>query len=405
MRYQSARDFADDLRRFQDDRPILARRPTLMQRSSRWLRRHTSVIVSGVVVLVTAVVLLAVSLILIANAQKQTNDAYTVLYDEQNATRKALAAEEKQRRVAEQHFQQARDMLEVFLEVVDKDLADYPELQGVRAELLQLSLAYYQDFIEQSEGDAPLQSQLAQAHMGIARILNHIGSTPAALEAIEQALETQENLVRANPNDRRFRMQLFSMYQQLGVFRGRDELWLASLPSVKQELRFTAGQDETIESLMEKHRIQFQQIKKWTDFISMRKQFQEQTEEIEGTLRAQLTDLQASRLNQISLQRQGAQALLNPEVVEQLSITDEQAERIRAVQKEIQDYMRKWNTGDRPPEVGETLNSSTQRILAVLTDEQRAAWDSMKGEPFTGSFSKTQNEPDASSDSTPSNRN
>jgi serine/threonine protein kinase/WD40 repeat protein len=45
-RYATARDLADDLRRFLDDRPVLARRPTLRQKALRWLRRNRSLAVS-----------------------------------------------------------------------------------------------------------------------------------------------------------------------------------------------------------------------------------------------------------------------------------------------------------------------------------------------------------------------
>jgi WD40 repeat protein/serine/threonine protein kinase len=40
QRYQTARDLADDLRRFLDHRPILARRPSPWRRAERWARRH-----------------------------------------------------------------------------------------------------------------------------------------------------------------------------------------------------------------------------------------------------------------------------------------------------------------------------------------------------------------------------
>src|SRR5207302_11113132 len=51
-RYATARAFADDLRRFLDNRPILARRPTLPQRVRKWLRRHPAFLSAGVVLLV-----------------------------------------------------------------------------------------------------------------------------------------------------------------------------------------------------------------------------------------------------------------------------------------------------------------------------------------------------------------
>ena len=43
-RYGTAREMADDLRRWLDDRPILAKQPTVAQRIRKWVRRHRSVV-------------------------------------------------------------------------------------------------------------------------------------------------------------------------------------------------------------------------------------------------------------------------------------------------------------------------------------------------------------------------
>ena len=53
-RYATAQDLADDLARFLDDRPILARRPTLLERTIRWARRHKQVVLTAATVLVLA---------------------------------------------------------------------------------------------------------------------------------------------------------------------------------------------------------------------------------------------------------------------------------------------------------------------------------------------------------------
>jgi serine/threonine protein kinase len=43
-RYATAQELADDLRNFQEDRPIRARRPSLGQRARRWARRHRAAV-------------------------------------------------------------------------------------------------------------------------------------------------------------------------------------------------------------------------------------------------------------------------------------------------------------------------------------------------------------------------
>jgi WD40 repeat protein/serine/threonine protein kinase len=78
-RYASAGQMAEDLRRFLEDKPIHARRPTLVQRTRRWCRRHRAVAaaaaVAGVLVLLIAVVALAVSNQMITLEQIRTTAA------------------------------------------------------------------------------------------------------------------------------------------------------------------------------------------------------------------------------------------------------------------------------------------------------------------------------------------
>src|SRR5262249_50096060 len=55
-RYGTAQELADDLRRFLEDKPIRARRPTLLERATKWRRRHKTVMrAAGVVVFLTLV--------------------------------------------------------------------------------------------------------------------------------------------------------------------------------------------------------------------------------------------------------------------------------------------------------------------------------------------------------------
>jgi hypothetical protein len=43
-RYGTARELANDLRCYQDQRPIAARRPSWLQRVRKWTRRHQTVV-------------------------------------------------------------------------------------------------------------------------------------------------------------------------------------------------------------------------------------------------------------------------------------------------------------------------------------------------------------------------
>src|SRR5207244_12903214 len=74
-RYATAQELADDLRRFLEDKPIRAKRPTALQRARKWARRHQplvwSVAVSAAVVVALALVALSVSNVLARRAERQ----------------------------------------------------------------------------------------------------------------------------------------------------------------------------------------------------------------------------------------------------------------------------------------------------------------------------------------------
>lgn len=59
-RYATAGEFADDLGRFLDDRPVLARRPSFSNRAAKWAVRHRSAVVSAAVVFALTLIGLAV---------------------------------------------------------------------------------------------------------------------------------------------------------------------------------------------------------------------------------------------------------------------------------------------------------------------------------------------------------
>ena len=74
-RYQTAQELADDMKRFLEDKPIKAKRPSLRQRAQKWARRHKTVVRAAVVVLLLAVAALAISTTLIWQAKEELGQA------------------------------------------------------------------------------------------------------------------------------------------------------------------------------------------------------------------------------------------------------------------------------------------------------------------------------------------
>jgi serine/threonine protein kinase len=125
-RYATAQEFADDLHRFLENKPIRARRPTLLQRARKWAQRHPSFAAASVALLV---LLSAGSLVNYARERQRANEA-------------------------EEQFRLAKASVDELIQVSEQELADRPDLENVRKRLLETALEYYQAFLKQ-RGDDP----------------------------------------------------------------------------------------------------------------------------------------------------------------------------------------------------------------------------------------------------------
>ena len=364
-RYLAAQELADDLRRFLDNRPILAKRPSILEHAAKWSRRHKHVVYSAVVLLLMAVVGLTLSNVLIAAA-----------YD----------AEAEQRALAEKNFQQAREMLDFFMQFSEIELAARPDTEDLRRRLLEAGHDYYGDFIKQNRNNRPLQEELAASQAQVARILNEIGSEPDAFAAFERAFAFQEQLVRDYPRSHEFRNMLYSIYRELVVEPGERRLKRVLNQAVQKDLQVAKTQAAGILQLdlqakRRDSRDDFDEFKTMSR-AERKQEFERRSQQTNESLTRILTSQQVKRLEQISVQLQRSRAFTSSEVVVKLGITNEQNAEIRNMRDEVRRSMRRYyRSGDRQ-KASEGYRKLTDRILDVLSPEQREKWNGLRGKPF-----------------------
>src|SRR5262249_13791938 len=251
-RYATARELADDLRRFLEQKPIRARRPTLVERAAKWSRRHRTVVASAVAVMVLAAGGVAgrtpptapqTGAPRPAREQANTRAAYERVTQEQARTQAAYEAEVR-------NFQQARRMLDFFARVGAEELADVKAAQEVRRQLLEAALEYYQDFIKQCPDDPSTKAELARSHLRVADLLNEMGAPEGALAAVEQAHRILEN--RPDPE-----LQRLSSALRLNWLRNGGPLLLLEQPSVQEELKLSEEQVRQVARLATRRRAAF----------------------------------------------------------------------------------------------------------------------------------------------------
>lgn len=330
-RYATAADMAADLRRYLDERPILARRPTLIDRARKWMRRHPSFVGATVVLMVFCLIGLGIFSGLVSHQQSLTKAAY------QRETLRAMEAEAR--------FELARQAADEMIRMAEDEQSDHP----LRKQLLETALRYYQEFIAQREGRPDSQAELTATRDRVRKILADL----AVLKADRQNDMLRDPAVLADlqvSEDQRTR--LASMLEQMDINRRK-------LPRGPRELSTSEHRQRILAMAREN----------------------------EATLQSILTPAQVQRLPQINIQQKGPGALYDPDVLNSLKLTTQQRERIKAIEMENDPFL---PMGFRPrePEPEETrqqrARASLQKMLTVLTPVQMSQWNTMIGEPYSG---------------------
>ncbi len=364
-RYTTAQEMADDLQRFLDDKPVLAKRPSLLDKTTKWARRHRPLVASAAVLLVIVTAGSVAFSVRLAQEEAKTKKAY------ENEQHEAQEAKEQRDR-AELRFQQARRLVD-FIAHTGEELPDTAALQDVRRRMMEEALAYYESFINDHEDDPKLQAELAESHSRIAKILEEFGNKSAAIASAERARQMNEQLLRTNPSAVEYQRRLLLSEQQLFSLQGCSQLTLLSHPVVKEELAISEEQQKQISELSKvlveqrRHLRELPPLTPEDRTRELEKLAQENRKRVSGILRPE----QSARLKEISLQVRGSKAFRDKEVIETLGITAEQRERVDGILREG------W--GRRRSD--EPRKRSIDRILAELNDEQRAKWTTMIGVP------------------------
>ncbi len=165
-RYATAGELAADLRRFLEDKPILARRPTWAGRARKWVRRHPSAVWAVVALLGLNVAGLAVSTALVAR--------------ERDRTAVALEGEKRRADEAERRFRQAKATTDALLQISEEDFGAASPFQRTRRRLLLAALEHYRDL--RADGPADPEAR-AEVERVLARVEGLLAEQAARQEA------------------------------------------------------------------------------------------------------------------------------------------------------------------------------------------------------------------------------
>jgi hypothetical protein len=207
-RYSTARELASDLRRFLENRSVVARRPTFFQRAAKWARRHGAFFRAISVGLAIAVVALAASTLLAWHAYQ---------------------AEANQRQLADAHLQEAKEQRrqarravdKMYLEVADKWLGRQPHMSELQKQFLQEVLRYYEEFAEEKGEDEESHFDQANAllRIGNIRLFSLCNAAEVTQPPLRKAIVLLEGLAQQFPEKELYTVKL-AQAENLLAFSG-----------------------------------------------------------------------------------------------------------------------------------------------------------------------------------------
>jgi serine/threonine protein kinase len=227
-RYQTPEELAEDLRRFLDDRPILAKRAGPAERAWRWCRRNPALATATASAFLLMIAVTVVSVV-----------GYIQTAAAKGEAEKALTAEKAQREQAEQTSTLALDALNRIYErfaptrmVVSPqepneagvEVPPAPTLPPEAVGLLEDLLRTY-DTLARAGGEFPkLQPQAAEANCRIGDICQRLGRLDDAITAYRHAIDLYTQLLSGSSEDL-LRVKLARGYNELGrTLRTRQQL-------------------------------------------------------------------------------------------------------------------------------------------------------------------------------------
>jgi tetratricopeptide (TPR) repeat protein len=194
-RYGSVNQFSEDIRRYLEGHPVVARKDTLRYRAGKFARRHRAGVVAGVLIL-TAV---------LAGAAATLWEA-------------RVAVEQRGR--AERRFNDVRKLANSFLFEFDDAIKNLPGSTPARSLVVKRALEYLDGLAAEGRGDRSLQMEIASAYERIGAVQGdpmfpNLGDSQGALASSKKSLAIREALSRADPENRQLRLALASIHQQI----------------------------------------------------------------------------------------------------------------------------------------------------------------------------------------------
>lgn len=222
-RYATARELVEDLDRFLNHRPILARPVGTSERIWRWGKRNPlGAVIFGLVMLIA--IAAPVVAIIQTRLQQEANTAAANAI--QNLEKYRIEKARAEAKVAELQVSMgtSKAAIDKYVDtVMESEILSNVEHQPLRRRLLADALAFYQSYYRKHEHSSESQVEVARAMMRIGMIQADTGRIKLAAQAYRRAADVLERLTSTGPQPAERRADLAECYNRLGMMRAAED--------------------------------------------------------------------------------------------------------------------------------------------------------------------------------------
>ncbi|MFN3189983.1 MAG: serine/threonine protein kinase [Aureliella sp.] len=159
-RYETAQHFADDLRRFLSEMPIAARRPTLIDKTRKWARRHPTAVLSALFAMLVMMISLAVTA--------------GVVTHQKSLTQASLSREKIRAAQAEKRLATAQAAADEMIQMAQNEFTNSPMEETLRLRLLSAALTYYEALLDDEDLKTDVRAELSNTYQNVAAIQDEL---------------------------------------------------------------------------------------------------------------------------------------------------------------------------------------------------------------------------------------
>ncbi len=186
-RYSGMGSFAEDIRRYLENRPVTARKDTPWYRAAKFIQRNRIGTAAAALILLT-------------------------LMGGIVATTRQMQVAKKERGRAERRFNEVRGIANSLMLELHDAIKNLPGAMAARQLVTQHALEYLDSLEGESGSDLSLKSELATAYGKIGQVTFNVTQ---AIESHRKAAALNETLVQANPKNASYHLQLSESYRNL----------------------------------------------------------------------------------------------------------------------------------------------------------------------------------------------